>query len=363
MRKKLIILFITLTFPLLSKEAKACDSCNFFEYSLLQNRSYIGLFYRHRQFGGYDQYGYSSPSPGTAIVTPNLTNGFENGATTKYVPNARKGIFPAIDQDFIVMHEPEGTGLYVNKTDQDWETYETVELRGNFTLQNKWNFTFILPYESNRVHYQKMLDLPNPVQDTTLTVHGWGDLTVAADYIHYIYNDKARHTFRPGLAIVAPTGQSNKVASNDSPFDPIIQPGTGSWSYVARLNYQLFYTKTGLNAGFSYKQSTEGAQNYQFGNSFNASAIGFHQLSFKDDWMLVPNAGAYYEQSQEDTWTGEKQQLTGGKVAFAQAGLDINRQEWTLSLMWQTPVYQDLKGNQIHHQDRISIGIIKAFKL
>ncbi|WP_229239683.1 hypothetical protein [Echinicola soli] len=348
---------------MLSNEAKACDSCNFFEYSLLQNRSYIGLFYRHRQFGGYDQYGYSSPSPGTALVTSKLPAGFENGVVAKYTPNARKAASPSIDQDLIVMHEPEGTGLYVNKTDQDWETYETVELRGNFTWKNKWNFTFILPFESNRIHYQKMLDLPNPVQDTTLTVHGWGDMTVAADYIHYIYNTKARHTFRPGLAIVVPTGQSNKVASNNSPFDPIIQPGTGSWSYVARFNYQLFYTKTGLNTGFSYKQSTEGAQNYQFGSSFNASAIGFHQISLQDDWMLIPNAGAYYEQSHKDTWTDEKQQLTGGKVVFAQAGLDVNRQEWTLSLMWQTPVYQDLNGNQIHHQNRISIGFIKAFKL
>lgn len=145
MKKTLSILFILLSLPLLSKEAQACDSCNFFEYSLLQNRSYIGLFYRHRQFGGYDRYGYTSPNPGTAVVTSSLANGFENGATAKYAPQARTAVTPSLDQDMIVMHEPEGTGLYVNKTDQDWETYETVELRGNFTWKNQWNFTFLLP--------------------------------------------------------------------------------------------------------------------------------------------------------------------------------------------------------------------------
>lgn len=362
MRKILILCAVTTLFPLFMREAKACDSCNFFEYSLLQNRSYIGLFYRHRQFGGYDHYGYISPNP-VPTTASYLSDAFVNGTAAKYAPNARTLPSAAIDPDFIVMHEPEGTGLYVNKTKQDWETYETVEMRGNFTWKNKWNFTFILPYESNRVHYEKLLQLPNPVQDTTIAVNGWGDLTLAADYIHFIYNSKARHTIRPGVALVLPTGQARQITSAGKEFDPIIQPGTGSWSYVARINYQLFYTNTGLNAGFSFKQSTEGAQNYQFGNSFNATATGFHQISLPRDWMLVPNIGAYYEQSDRDSWNGEKQRLTGGKVAFAQGGLDINKKEWTLSFLWQTPFYQDLNGNQIHHQDRISIGIIKSFQL
>ncbi|MBD8489950.1 hypothetical protein IFO69_14430 [Echinicola sp. CAU 1574] len=360
MKKVILLISLITSISLVTKEAKACDSCNFFEYSLLQNRSYIGLFYRHRSFGSYDQYGYTSP-PQTSSTY--LSGAFKNGTAATYSSNARTISSPDFNPDFIVMHEPEGTGLYVNKTDQDWETYETVELRGNFMFENKWNFTFLLPYESNRVHYEKMLDLPNPVQDTTLSVHGWGDLTLAIDRIFYVYNTKARHTFRPGLALLAPTGQSRRIAQNGTLMDPIIQPGTGSWSYVARFNYQLFYNKTGLNAGFSYKQSTEGAQNYQFGNSINGSLVGFHQFSLNDDWLLVPNIGTYYEQSKKDIWEGEKQNLTGGKVLFGQGGLDINRQEWTLSFLWQTPLTQDLNGNQIHHQSRLSIGIIKAFKL
>ncbi|UCS91786.1 hypothetical protein KZP23_13680 [Echinicola marina] len=360
MKKHALIIMLLLALPFFNKEAKACDSCNFFEYSLLENRSYIGLFYRHRAFGGYDQYGYASPPP---VTNSYLANAFQNGATAKYSPNARVQGVDQVNQDMIVMHEPEGTGLYVNKTDQDWETYQTVELRGNFMFKNKWNFTFLLPYESNKVHYEKMLELPNPVQDTTISVHGWGDLTLAADRIFYVYHKKSRHTFRPGLAIVAPTGQSRKVANNGSLIDPIIQPGTGSWSYVARFNYQLFYTKTGLNAGFSFKESSEGAQNYQFGNSLNASLTGFYQIIVNKDWLLVPNIGAYFEQAQKDTWEGEKQTLTGGKVLFAQGGLDINRKDFTFSFLWQNPLHQNLNGNQIHHGNRLSIGFIKAFKL
>ncbi|GGZ38687.1 hypothetical protein GCM10007049_34810 [Echinicola pacifica] len=362
-KKPLVILLLICLSSVLTPEAQACDSCNFFEYSLLQNRSYFGIFYRTRHFGGYDRYGYSGTLPNTAA---SLNSGSTNSLANQYSPNARTSAPAIVDQinpDHQLMHEPEGTGLYVNKTDQDWETYQTVEVRGNFTLKNKWNFTFLLPYESNKVYYEKMLDLPNPSRDTTMTVHGWGDLTLAADFIHYIYSSKARHTFRPGLAVIAPTGQARKASAVGGLYDPIIQPGTDAWSYVLRFNYQLFINKTGLNAGANFKQSTEGAQSYQFGNSVNASLVGFHQVSIAEKWLVIPNIGGYYESSKEDTWNDENQSLTGGNVLFGQAGMDLNHQDWTLSFLYQSPLTQNLNGNQIHHQDRMSIGFIKAFKL
>ena len=179
-------------------------------------------------------------------------------------------------------------------------------------LKNNWNFAFLLPYESNIVYYEKLLDLPNPVQDTTISVKGWGDLTLAADYIHYIYNFKARHTFRPGIAITAPTGQSRQIANGEQLYVPI---------------------------------------------------LSCHQFTFQNNWILVPNLGGYFEHSANDTWEGEKQALTGGDVIFAQAGTDLNIKDWTLSFVWQTPLSQSLNGNQILHKNRLSIGVIKSFKL
>ena len=359
--KKITTLTFLLSFLLvclLPNKAKACDSCNFFEYSLLQNRSYFGLFYRNRNFSEYNHYGNAIPQTTSLTGSPTV---FDRGKGNTYPSNAR--VFSEISPDQLIMHEPEGNGLYVNKTRMDWESYETVELRGNFMLKNKWNFAFLLPYESNLVYYEKLLDLPNPVQDTTISVKGWGDLTLAADYIYYKYNTRARHTLRPGIAITAPTGQSKRVSDQELLFDPIIQPGTGSWSLIGRMNYQLFYTKTGANLSFSYKVATQGSQRYQFGNSFNGSAIGFHQFTLKSDWILVPNLGGYFEYSAEDTWEDEKQPLTGGDVLFAQAGTDLNYKEWTFSFVWQTPLSQNLNGNQIQHQGRSSFGIIKSFKL
>lgn len=343
MKKLLFLLVFSLAY---SNRGMACDSCNFFEYSLLQNKSYFGLFYRFRGFSDYQSFSGSTASQ---------IQNFPAQLSTKLRPWDRPS----------VMHEPEGNGLYVQKTKQDFETYQTIEARGNFTLDNKWNFTFILPYESNRVYYEKYLDLPNPSRDTTLYVQGWGDLTLAGEYIHLIYNTKSRQTLRPGFALTLPTGQAVIQSNNKNKdlFDPIIQPGRGAFSFTPRLNYQWFVDNQGVNVGLSYQWSTLGEQAYQFGNSFNAFALYFYQITLGEKLLIVPNAGFYYEQSQKDLLNEVKQDLTGGQVGFGQFGMDLNLTQTTFSLVYQAPIFQNLNGNQILNQNRFSVGIIRSFKL
>ena len=331
-----------------TQKSYACDSCNFFEYSLLQNKSYLGVFYRYRGFNDYKSF-TSISSTAQSILT------YPQQLSLKLLP----GNYP------IVMHEPEGNNLYVKKSKEDFETYQTIEVRGNITINNKWNFTAVLPYEFNKVYYEEYLDLPNPTRDTTLFVQGWGDLTVAGDYIWMIYNKKSRHTIRPGFAMNLPTGQALVKSDNENRdyFDPIIQPGKNAFAFIPRVNYQWFLNNQGINAGASYQFSTEGAQDYQAGRSFNVYAIYFHQFQATDNVLLAPNLGVYHEASEKDLWEGTKQNLTGGKATFAQIGLDFNITQTTLNLVYQHPISQDLNGNQIQHSSRLSVGVIRNFKL
>ncbi|MFN3999233.1 transporter [Algoriphagus sp.] len=344
--KKIYLLVIAII-PLFNpNQAKACDSCNFFEYSLLENKSFFGLFYRSRKFDNYLLY----PNKTASVIQT-----YPAQLGTRLLPwNAPE-----------VMHEPEGNGLYVQKSKQDFETYQTIEARGNYTLKNKWNFTFLLPYEFNKVYYEKYLNIPKPVRDTTLFVQGWGDLTLATDYIHLIYNPKSRHTLRPGIAVTLPTGQAlvKSAIEIQEPFDPIIQPGRGAFSFIPRFNYQWFLEKQGINIGMSYQWSTEGEQEYEFGNSFNAFLQYFYQVSIGQKLILVPNAGLYFESAEKDLLQGIEQELTGGKVSFAQVGVDLNYTKTTFSFIFQKPFSQTLNGNQILNQNRISVGLIRSFKM
>jgi hypothetical protein len=347
MKKLIFLLLIILSLsPIYT--AQACDSCNFFEYSLLGNKSYFGLFYRYRGFQEYKTY---------------QNNSIQRTVQT-YPEQLSTSLLPW-DNSGELMHDPGGNGLYVKKSPQDFETYQSIEARGNYTLNNKWNFTFLLPYEFNKIYYEDYLDLPNPARDTTLFVQGWGDLTVATDYIWQNYSKKSRHTIRPGIALTIPTGKSmlNSDTENRNLFDPIIQPGTGAWAGTIRLNYQWFVSNQGINAGASYQMNTEGAQVYQFGNSLNLYTIYFHQFTAGSNWIFAPNLGFYYEDSRKDQWKGIIQEVTSGSVGFAQAGLDINYTQTTLSIVYQHSVFQNLNGNQILNQSRLSVGVAQNLKL
>ena len=341
MKKIVFLILFSLAF---SNRGMACDSCNFFEYSLLENKSYAGLFYRFRGFNGYDH----------------LSNNYSFDLSKLPL---QLSIEPVPDQILKANHEPEGNGLFVQKSKNDFETYQTIEARVNYTLSNNWNFTALLPYEFNLVYYHKLLDLPKPTKDTTITVQGWGDLTLATEYIHLIYNSNHRHTIRPGLALTLPSGQALVNSSNKTPFDPIIQPGKGGFSFTPKVNYQLFFKKEGIQLGVNYQWNTEGEQAYKFGKSFNLSTFYFRQITIGENFLLVPNIGFYLEQSEKDTYKQVTQELTGGTIGFGQFGIDFNHNKTTLSLLFQRPVFQHLNGNQIFHQNRISLGIIRSFKL
>ncbi len=325
MKKITLSIFLVIAFSSISL---GCDVCNIYEYTNLNNRSFIGFFYRYRTFNGYAHLG--------------------NEHQFQFPTNGRTS------------HEPEENGLYADKTQQDYETYTTWELRGNITLKEKINFQFILPYEQNTVYYKKIIALPKPETDTTIALEGWGDLMLAADYIFQKSNGKIKHIFRPGFAINFPTGDYKKASEEGKLYDPIIQPGTGSWAWIIRANYQVIYRNTGLMASLNYQIAGKGKHNYDFANSFNFNADVFHQL-FLGNLAIVPRMGTYMENASHDFFQNEKVALSGGNSWFGNIATDFNFKKWTCQIAYQIPFSESLNGNQLGNAGRFNFGIIKGF--
>ncbi len=310
-------------------ESRACDTCNLYEYTSLNNRSFLGMFLRYRVFNGY-------------------SHRADAHRFRWYPSNAR------------LSHEPEDYGMYVDKTAYDYETYLSYELRGNFTWKEKVNFQFILPHETNTVYYRRALNFPQPEGDTTFLVQGWGDLTLAADYLWQRQTGKVTHLFRPGIGVRLPIGAYQKAGTDGRVYDPILQPGTSAFAAIFRFNYLCTYRNSGLMTFVNYQVSTLGKNTYQFANSLNAGADVFQQF-FLGDVALVPRLGGYFEQADRDRFEGETQQLTGGRSIFGNVGLDINFQKWTLQTTFQQPLAQRLHGNQIGNAGRWMVGVIRGF--
>lgn len=323
--RKIFTIFLLILLP---SSAFCCDICNIYEYNGLENSSFIGFFYRYRMFNGYAALG--------------------NTHSFRFLPNAR------------VSHEPEETGLFANKSPQDYETYTTYELRGNFVLKQKINLQFILPWEENLVYYAQILKFPNPQTDTTFNPKGWGDLTLAADYIFEKRSGNFTHTFRPGLALRFPTGQYRKEAGNGKPHDPIIQPGTAAFACIFRANYQLRYKKMGLSSALNFQLSGKGKQGYHFANRLNFTADLFRKIPL-GNFVLLPKIGAYVENSGHDSFQEKQIALSGGTVWFANLGTDIHFKKWVLLAAYQRPFAQNLNGNQIGNAGRLNLGLLRLF--
>ncbi|UZR98758.1 hypothetical protein [Chondrinema litorale] len=324
MKLKIYLLCIFAGF--LSAKSEACDICNLFECNLIGNKSYFGIYYRHRVFNGY----------GHLNQNHNLIM-------------SRKS----------TMHEPEDAGFYADKTQKDYETYTTWELRGNYTIKNKVNIMMILPYKRNVVYYEKVIDAPNPQRDSLMTLEGWGDLTLGADYMIKLDGGKAKHILRPGFAVNVPTGQHSQTDAYGEVYDPIIQPGTGAWAIIIRMNYQYFnmMKKYGFYVSMNYKKSETGVNQYLFADSYNVQADIFYQMR-KNQWSFIPKAGAFLETAGYNTYLDATQNHSGGSVLFGNVGMDINRDKVTLQTYLQLPIAENLNGNQLGNAGRINLGVI-----
>ena len=304
----------------------ACDVCNILEYNSQQNGTYFGVFYRVRHFQSY----------------PHLSQ----------QPRMR---------GFATKHEPENSGMQVFKSAADYETYTSLELRANFALGQRWNLLLILPYEQNTVYYRNVLPSPTrPQRDTTLSVSGLGDAIVGLDYLIRLGEGKVRHRLKPGLGFRVPVGQATRSAGSGQPFDPLLQPGTGAWAALFRLNHQWLLNRWRLYSAVSYQTSGQGAQRFRFGDSFNWDSRLARQFSRGADWKLRPQVGADWESYAPHQQGGADVPLTGGEALFGQVGLDINCKAVTLQILGQHPVWQRLRGAQIANSSRWSVGLIWA---
>jgi len=194
-------------------------------------------------------------------------------------------------------------------------------------------------------------------------ITGIGDLTLVALYQVYNTPPDSNSTFKQRLflggGVKFPTGVYQETNSNGE-LKPLLQPGTGSFDFVAGLNYLAKIKKTGLNVDITYRINTTNKNSFQFANRFNATALFFYQTPLKA-FTIMPSTGVYFEQAVMDLDNNTYLQNTGGEVLFGQFGIDIYYKKFSLNFGCQTPVYENLFGEQGENQNRFIVGLNYAF--
>lgn len=220
------------------------------------------------------------------------------------------------------------------KTTQDFHHFSL----GNRLAENFTVFTEI-PYIIRR---------SKEVEDDTILgsnqkSEGWGDLFLFGDYAFFKEENKSG-SFVGGIKF--PTGSTDEVNSAGDKFELELQPGTGSFDYVAGGIYKQQMNRVDLLANMVYVFKTEGARNFEFGDLFSTSLFVDYLLN-PESKMFNTKVGidANFQYEQKQRKNGSKVSDSGGTTLLLGPALNIRAtQDIAIFLSFMFPVYQNLGG-------------------
>lgn len=257
------------------------------------------------------------------------------------------GLLPAYKTSFFgVRYETMSYSTHVkaDATQFSYDHYKIAELWGGVSLGKKWQMLGFLPYHIN---------LQN-TDDGTVKQNGIGDATIIANYRLWQtskVNFKSKSLFKQELwlggGVKLPTGKYNvDLADPDTELGDVnSQMGTGSVDFIVNSTYKVTINRFGINTTAAYKANTVNHSQFKYGNRFTANSFGFYQAAVKKV-NLAPNIGVLYEDAAINRLQKGTVDETGGYVAFAAAGLEVNIKKITIGGNFQQPFSQNFAHGQ-----------------
>jgi hypothetical protein len=267
-----------------------------------------------------------------------------NGILPQYRKNiiAFRNRYRAFDQSV------KQNGSYLNST----YTYSSYELWGRIYLKDRIQFFFTLPYSVNTLNDK----------DGQSSLSGINDLSVQINYnlINTTFDTSRVHTVQHNLLIGAgvklPTGKYQQRNKQDAMYQENFQTGSGAFSYLASIIYNVRYRKVGLNADVNYIYNTANELKYAFGNQFTASLGAFAWLK-KGQFSFLPNTGVFYEKLDRDIRNGVYNSLSGGYALNYNLGTDVYYKSVFIGATFQTPIVQEIGSDQIKYKAKYMINV------
>lgn len=238
------------------------------------------------------------------------------------------------------------------------ELYNVYELRGRYFINQKWHLLASVPVVNN---YRSIGGA------TQQDVYGVSDPLLFSNY--QLYNTVCNKPDAEDLLIQRlivgggmkfPVGD-DELRYNDEVVDNDFQPGTGTFDFLANVEYMLKYKRFGANMNLIGKyNSTNKTKDFRFGNTLNGNFNLFYMQPFKG-LKLMPATGVNYEMAMKDRDAGYLLQDSGGEVLFWSTGINIFWKRFNLRGHYQMPIKDNLNGDQLSNIDRIILGLTYNF--
>jgi hypothetical protein len=237
--------------------------------------------------------------------------------------------------------------------------YRTAELWSGWSLGSKWQLLAFVPYHFNTQN----------TDDGVIKQNGLGDITLLGNYKLFqktkMNTSKRSSTSQElwvGGGVKLPTGKYH-LDLNDPEAnlgDVNSQMGTGSVDFLLNTTYNLHLNKFGVNATLNYKISTSNNDHYEFGNRFTSYGFGYYEFNVHGV-SILPNAGMMYEYAGANHLDNEKVDLTGGYVALAVTGVELNYKMVNIGANVQLSFTQDFAEGQTVAKTRGMVHVTFSF--
>jgi hypothetical protein len=241
------------------------------------------------------------------------------------------------------------THLNDDPTQFSHDHYHEVELYGGITLGKHWQLMGFAPYHINH----------QVTDDGNVDRNGMGDISLLANYKLWESSklDKNSASFHQefwlGAGIKLPTGKyavnfgdSTNGELSDLLGDVNSQMGTGSTDFIFNLMYNVHVGKFGINTTANYKANTANSNQFKYGDRLAINSFAYYEAKAARKIYMAPNVGLLYQYTTPNQLADDKVSETGGYIASASAGLDINLSNITIGTNVQLPFVQNYAHGQ-----------------
>jgi hypothetical protein len=263
------------------------------------------------------------------------------------VSNYNPYLFPHLSKSYVGISY--FRHLYHTRTDEGTttkESYNSILLTGQYGIGKRLRVVAMVPYQVNTLSGGSATQRSN----------GLGDVTLLANA--NLWERKVKtvtHTVTGGIGMKLPTGRYTPVDQNKAE-EQNFQLGTGSIDYLGNLSYRLAIKSWVVAANTSYKYNTRNSDGYRFGDIWTNSLTAIYRVE-KKTYSLLPHVSASNEHFMKDADNHVLQDLSGGDVLSAGAGLDVNTRSYAVGLLYQQPLAQSLAGGAIRASGRFSAHV------
>lgn len=192
-------------------------------------------------------------------------------------------------------------------------------------------------------YVQKDQEMTKMKKDIKLSNDGLGDSKVVVRYQLLNQKKGAPLFLAIGGGVKLPTGSTNKkfntiAGLKQANQTQTMQLGSGSYDYIAEIGATKFLPNSRIDAHIMYTLTTEGSNNYEFGNKLQWN-LGYSYAINKYFDLQLELDGMHTEKNK---YQGTDVDVTGGNFIYITPGIHvIPSKKYDISLAYSHMIYRD----------------------